>query len=195
MDNDASDAERMAFEKIEAENQRVLDEQEREIAAAKGEGRSGMFDGSDAHVPLNWTVAEENRSIKLAEQVRERFPDFDEVFEDYALPTIRRNTRLFRRLLEQKNPPLEAYALGLRMRQEEAAKWKAQEHHPARTLTQQEIDSLDGEQFEEALRAGPEASSAEDEEYVTKEEMRQMNELNPESFAVCLDWIKRNRGR
>src|SRR6476659_6279168 len=103
MDNDSNDDERMAFEKIEAENQRILDEQEREIAAAKGEAEPNPFAGTDAHVPLNWTVAEENRSMKLAEQVRERFPDFDEVFNDYALPTIRRNTRLFRRLLEQKN--------------------------------------------------------------------------------------------
>jgi hypothetical protein len=201
MDNDATDEERAQFEKVQAENRQIEDEWEREIAAAKGEPVSNNpLDGTDAHVELIWSKAEEDRNLKLAEQVRRDYPDFQDILDDYVVPYLRRNTRFFYTLKSTKNPALEAYALGLRLRQEEEAMLsRAREHQPARPLTQQDIDSMNEEQFEEALaetrKAGPEAASGEDEEYISKDEMRQMNELHPEGFAICLDWIKRNRGR
>jgi hypothetical protein len=61
-----------------------------------------------------------NRNAQLAERLRAEFPDFDDVLQNCTVPAIRRNKALWHAVRYAKNPPLEAYRLGV------VARWQDQ---------------------------------------------------------------------
>jgi hypothetical protein len=72
---------------------------------------------------------------------------------------------------------------------------KLQRHYTSGAPSPEEIESLDGEAFEARMKEWAKSAQSQDDQddrqvFITRREMRQMAQLDPENFGRALDILK-----
>jgi hypothetical protein len=202
MDMDASPEEAAAEQDRQAADQQYLENAEREIAEAKGEGDYNIFDGVDKHrAQFEYTEPEMERYRRREAELRATIPDFEEVVA-YATEQLGRTSGIWPLVRHTKDPAWEAYALGLKLKNEKIAQQRAKGYQPRnRALTQDEVEILYndgrlGEALEIYANDARPTEELDDDDYFTEDELRFLADIDdPTVFENCLNWRKANRGR
>jgi hypothetical protein len=93
------------FEAYDTENRLTEEENEREIAAAKGEQTQSEFNPLDGADPRNGRVEDSERDARL------RHKDYDLMIDSYIIPLIHRSPEVFTILRDTVNGGEVAYQL------------------------------------------------------------------------------------
>src|SRR4030095_11526687 len=105
MDAEPTAEEVQEFEAYDTENRLIEEENEMEIAAAKGEQTQSQFNPQDGCDPRDQRVRDSERDARL------RHRDYDATLDDVLIPAIRQNPALFTVLRDSVDPGEAAYAL------------------------------------------------------------------------------------
>jgi hypothetical protein len=116
---------------------------------------------------------------------REKYPDYDEIVNNWVAPRLHEFTQdQIRAFLLQDNFAELAYRTGKKLQQE----------HRSRAPSQEEIDRLSPEELQARLDELSHSAATRDEDepksFLSRREMRRLNNLPPSEFAAALDALR-----